>query len=453
MMPDMKRLISLFALFLMLGIASPAFAQSILRDAETEALLNDMSRDIIRAANLSPGNVRIVLINDPSINAFVAGGQTVYLHSGLIDAATTANEVQGVIAHELGHITGGHVPLSDRMGKGATGITILSLLLGAAAMAAGSADAGMGLMQLGQRAALGNFLAFSRAQEATTDAAGAKFLSGAGISGRGMLDFFKKLQQQEYRYGIRRGSENTYVMSHPLSGERISTLSADLQSDPAWNKPSDPQIEARFARVQAKLRGYVADPKDTLRKYPASDTSVPARYARAYAYHLGGYPKEAAGEAAALVRTEPHNPFFLELEGQILLESGKPREAIPPLREATAKTNYQPLIATTFGHAMLATEDPAFLDEAEKVLRQSVARDRQNPFAWYQLGLLYDRKGDQPRAALATAERLSMIGDMGRALPSAQAAMAGLPQGSPDWIRAQDILMAAQAMMADRKRR
>ncbi|WP_422396576.1 M48 family metalloprotease [Sphingomonas suaedae] len=452
-MPPMKRLISLFALLLLLCVTSPAYAQSILRDAESEALLADMSRDLIRAANLSPANVRIVVISDPSINAFVAGGQAVYLHSGLIDAAGSANEVQGVIAHELGHITGGHVPLQGRMAQGATGITILSLLLGAAAMAAGSAEAGVGLMQLGQRAALGNFLAFSRAQEATTDAAGVKFLSGAGITGKGMLAFFKRLQQQEYRWGLKRGSETSYVMSHPMSGERISTLTADLQADPAWNKPSDPDIEARFQRVQAKLRGYVAEPKDTLRRYPASDTSIPAHYARAYAYHLGGYPKEAAGEAMALVKAEPKNPYFLELKGQILLESGKPKEALVPLREATTLTNYQPLIATTFGHALLATEDRAHLEEAERVLRQAVARDKENPFAWYQLGMLYERKGDTARAALATAERASMMGDYGRAIPSGQAAMAGLPQGSPDWIRAQDIVMAGQGMMQDRKRK
>ena len=453
MMPAMKRLVSLLALMLLVGIANPAFAQSILRDAESEALLADMSRDLIKAANLQPNNVRIILISDPSINAFVAGGQAVYIHSGLIEAASSANEVQGVIAHELGHVTGGHVPLGDRMAKGATGITILSLLLGAAAMAAGSADAGMGLMQMGQRAALGNFLAFSRAQEATTDAAGVKYLSGAGISGRGMLDFFKKLQQQEYRWGLKRGGEQSYVMSHPMSGERISTLTADLQADPAWGKASPPGLEERFKRMQAKLSGYVSEPKDTLRRYPETDKTIPAHYARAYAYHKSGYPQQAAAEAAALVKAEPHNPYFLELEGQILLESGKPKEAIAPLREATTRTNYQPLIATTFGHALLATEDPAHLAEAEKVLRQSVVRDKENPFAWYQLGMAYERKGDSARAALATAERSSLIGDFGRALPSAQVAMAGLPQGSPDWIRAQDILMASQAMMQDRKKR
>lgn len=453
MMPAMKRFLSLFALLLLVCVTSPVYAQSILRDAESEALLADMSRDLIKAANLQPNNVRIILIGDPSINAFVAGGQAVYIHSGLIDAASSANEVQGVIAHELGHVTGGHVPLGDRMAKGATGITILSLLLGAAAMAAGSADAGMGLMQMGQRAALGNFLAFSRAQEATTDAAGVRYLSGAGVSGRGMLDFFKKLQQQEYRWGLKRGGEQSYVMSHPMSGERIATLTADLQADPAWGKANDPALEERFRRMQAKLRGYVSDPKDTLKRYPETDTTVPARYARAYAYHKSGYPQQAAAEAAALVRAEPQNPYFLELEGQILLESGKPKEAIPPLREATERTNFQPLIATTFGHALLAVEDPALLPEAEKVLRQSVVRDQENPFAWYQLGMVYERKGDSARAALATAERTSMIGDMRIALPSAQAAMAGLPQGSPDWIRAQDIVMAAQAMMQDRKRR
>ncbi|NYT41256.1 M48 family metalloprotease [Sphingomonas sp. R-74633] len=439
----MKRILALFSAALLIWI-QPAAAQSILRDAETESLLADMAKPLFIAAGLSPANGKVVLINDSSINAFVAGGQIVYVHSGLIDAASTANEVQGVIAHEIGHIVGGHAVFQNDGGY--TNVSILSLLLGVAAMAAGSPEAGTGILMAGQRAAIGKYLAFSRIQESSADAAGAKFLNSAGISGRGMLSFFDKLTAQMHRYGYYNTNPEVdpFAQTHPMSQDRVETLKADLMNSPSWKKPLDQDLEVRFKRVQAKLRGYVADAPDTLAKYPLSDQSIYAHYARAYAYHKSGYPEQAAAETAALVKLAPKDPYFLELEGQVMLESGDPRGALTPLREATALSNNQPLIASTLGHALLATEDKANLDEAERVLKTAVARDNDNPFAWMNLGTVYDRKGDEPRTALATAERAHLMGDVGTALMSSRAAMAGLPQGSPDWVRAQDINMVSQ---------
>lgn len=431
-------------------LVRPVAAQSILRDAETEALLKDMSRPLIEAAGLQPKNVQIVMIADNSINAFVAGGQIVYIHSGLITQAENANMVQGVIAHELGHVTGGHiVRLSEGM-KTATGIMLLSLILGAAAMAAGAGEAGAGLLSMGQQAALGKFLAFSRVQESSADAAGALYLTKAGISGQGLVAFFKKLQNQEYRYGY--NSKDAYDRTHPLSRERVTTLVDVLQSAPAWSTRSDPALEARFARVKAKLKGYVLDPPVVMQQYPESDQTVPARYARAYAWHRGAYPDKAAQEIDALLRTAPHDPYFLELKGQVLLESGKPKEALPALREAVQLTNYNPLITSMFGHALIATEDRSNFAEAEQVLRSAIAKDNQNPFAWYQLGVVYDRKGDTARAALATAERYNLEGNPRMAFANARVAMAGIPRGSPDWVRAQDIFMVSEPDIKKRKK-
>ena len=209
--------------------AQPVAAQSILRDAETEAFLDEISAPLIEAAGLQPDNVDIILINDSSINAFVAGGQAVYIHSGLIDAADTAEEVQGVIAHELGHITGGHIL---RYGEGmasATKITVLSLLAGLGAALVGAGDAAMGIMMAGQQAAMGKFLSFSRPQESSADFAGAEYLSKAGISGQGSLDFFGKLLNQEYRYGYSQSDEAGFYRTHPLSGDRISALRGVLR--------------------------------------------------------------------------------------------------------------------------------------------------------------------------------------------------------------------------------
>ncbi|MHA6768593.1 M48 family metalloprotease [Sphingobium ummariense] len=387
--------------------ARPAMAQQILRDAETEAFMAEMSGPLIKAAGMEPRNVQVMVINDPEINAFVAGGQYVWVHSGLIAQADNVNQLQGVVAHELGHIEGGHVIRSGEGIKEATGVTLLSLVLGAAAIAAGGAEAGMGIMGLGQQAAMGRFLAFSRAQESSADLAGARYLSTAHLSGKGSLEFFKKLQNQEYRLAI--PQDNSYGRTHPLSGERIQVLREVYEPDPAWNNPPDPQLEARFERIKAKLIGFVSEPTQTLLKYPESDQSIPAHYARAYAWHKSAYPQKALEETDTLLAAQPHDPYFLELKGQILLESGRPAEAIPPLREAVQLTS-QPLIATLLGHALIATEDDANFAEAEKVLRNAIARDRENPFAWYQLGVVYEHRGDTARAALATAERYSMMG-------------------------------------------
>jgi predicted Zn-dependent protease len=429
----------------------PALAQSILRDAETEALFNDMSRPLIAAAGLDPKNVKVVLIGDKEINAFVAGGQAVYINSGLLTAADNANEVQGVIAHELGHVAGGHVIRGAEGAKAATGISLLSLVLGAAAIAAGAGDAGMGIMMAGQQAALGKYLAFSRTQESSADAAGQKYLIQSGITGKGMISFFKKLQGMEFRLGI--PQEDSYARTHPLSGERIAILEGNFQKDGSWQKPLDPVLEARFQRIKAKLKGFSAEPRQTLLEYPESNKSIPARYARAYAWHRSAYPDKALGEINALLTTAPSDPYFLELKGQILLESGRPAEALPVLREATALTNNQPLIASLFGHALIATEDRTNFAEAARVLKSAVARDNDNPFAWYQLGIVYEQSGDTARAAMATAERYHLEGRPRLALANAELAVRNLPTGSPDWIRAQDIAMVSRSAVDDEKRK
>lgn len=453
-MPALNRLFTrCLALVLALTLSvQPALAQSILRDAETEILLHDMATPLIRAAGLDPRNVSIVLIGDMSINAFVAGGQAVYVNAGLINEAGSALEVQGVIAHELGHVTGGHI-INNGGAKAAQGISLLSLLLGGIAAAAGAGDAAMGVIMAGQQAALGKYLAFSRGQEASADAAGAEYLSKAGLSGRGSLQFFKRLANLEMRYGFTRTPDSEFYRTHPMTMDRITTLQDTYEKDPAWDKPADPVIEARFQRMKAKLFGYLSEPKRTLQVYPLTMTDIPARYARTYAFHKEAHLDKALAEADALLTTAPNDPYFLELKGQILLESGRPAEALPALRRATALSGHNPLIATAFGHALIATEDPVQLAEAEQVLRAAVALDRENPFAWYQLGVIYGAKGDMARAQLASAEQQTLQRNYAQALRSAESAQSGLAKDSADWIRAGDIAMQSRAAIEQVKKR
>ncbi len=275
-------------------------------------------------------------------------------------------------------------------------------------------------------------------------------LHRAGISGKGMLEFFGKLQVQEYRLAYYATEDDSFDTTHPLTRDRIATLKDQFEADPAWNKKTDPALNERFQRVKAKLAGFM-DPKQAVIKYPESDQSVPGHYARAYAYHLGGYPTKAMNEADALLAADPDDAYFLELKGQILLESGHPADAIAPLREATKLSGDAPLIAAMLGHALIATEKPDNYAEAKQVLKTAVSRDNENPFAWYQLGIIYEHEGDIARAALATAERNNLEGDPKLALVSAQTAMKGIAVGSPDYLRAQDIAMVSCAELTKDK--
>ena len=447
----MRILGNLTAAIAVLALAAPASAQSILRDAETEAFFRDISRDMIAAAGLDPKSVQIILVGDQSINAFVTGGQNIFIHSGLIAQAGSVNDLQGVIAHEIGHISGGHSVRFNEGAGPATNISLLSLVGAAAAIAVGAGEAGMAILGLGTAVAQGKFLSFTRDQESRADQAGAQYLSKARLSGRGSIAFFQRLQGQEYRYAV--PQDNEYNRTHPLSSTRIANLESVYKSDPAWDTKPDPVLEARFFRVKAKLTGFVDEPQRVLRLYPESDQSIPARYARAYAWHRSAYPDEAVGEVDKLLKTAPGDPFYLELKGQILLESGRPKEAVPILRAAVEADPDEPLIMTLLGHALIANDNKANFAEAEPLLKRAIARDRENPFAWYQLGVIYDRKGDEPRAALAAAERFNLQGNAQGAAANARIALNGLPRGTPDWIRADDIALLSADELGKKKRR
>ncbi len=432
----------------------PVMAQDadpqILRDTETEAFLQEIAAPMAKSAGLAPGALKVVLINDPEINAFVAGGQVIYINSGLIEAADNANEVEGVIAHELGHIEAGHIPLQGDGIRPASRIALLSLLLGVAAMAAGAGSAGLAALGAGTTIAQSNVLAFSRGQEGSADASAVRHLNDAHLSGKGMISFFGKLKLEEYRLTPADQTINPYAQTHPMTEDRQSALEADLEKSPWWNAPQDPAKQARFLRIKAKLAGYVQDPDVTLKKMPESDQSIPAHYARAYAWHRAAYPDKADAEADALLATAPLDPYFNELKGQILLENGHPKEALVPLRIAVAQSHQAPLISALFGQALIATDDPTNFAEAEQVLKISVDKDRDDPLAWFALGAVYAQRGDEPHAALAAAERYAMNGDDQLARSNAERALLGLKQGTSDYLRAEDVAVTSRNNMDSR---
>ena len=425
-------------------VSRAARAQQLLRDAETEWFLHKISDPIFEAAGLSPQAVNIYLLGDRSINAFVPGGQNIVVHSGLLLNLDTVNEIQGIMAHETGHITGSHIP---RMGEGfneALGYQLLGLLLGAAAIAAGGGDAGAGLILGGQSMGQRSFLRYRRVQESAADQAAIRFLNEAGLSGKGLITVFEGFEQRDKAFG----AENfQYVITHPLSERRLELITPKLKDSPHWDDSVSEQNQRLFDRVKAKIYGFTYRPDATLGKYPPSDDSLPARYARVYAYDKALQWDKALAEIDALIEMHPEDPYFHEMKGQMLYENGKIDEALPSLRTAANLKPNEPLLQTLLGRALVAKETPESDREAVTYLRRAAAMDQNDTLSRYNLAIVYTRLGKPGLANLAGAERAFITRNYGAALRQGQIAMRQLEEGTPNWVRAQDIVSSTIAQI------
>lgn len=439
------RLSQLVALICALSImASPLHAQglSLIRDAETERLLHSYTDPILVAAGLDPKAVRIYLVNDPVINAFVAEGQNIFIHTGLIMELESPNQVIGVIAHETGHIAGGHLTRRKEAAEDATVPYIISMLLGVAAIAAGAPDAGVGIMAGGSQIAQRSILAFTRQQESSADQAGMTFLEKTGQSGRGMLEVFEGFAENEILVSRK---QDPFARTHPMSRERYAALQERVEKSPFVNRDDSPQAKRAYALVRAKLFGFMERPDITLRRFPLKDQSEPARYARAIAYYRTPDFDRAMIELTSLLRDDPNNPYYYELMGQILTEMGRPREGIAPYRKAVEFLPDEPLLRVNLAGTLIATEDPSYLAEAKRELVASLRDDKVNPMAWRYLAMAEEQLGNHGLANLAAAEQNYVIRNYGRALDFARRAKQDLREGSTEWQRATDIIATAEA--------
>tara|TARA_R110000868_G_scaffold19949_1_gene85130 strand:- start:1910 stop:3289 length:1380 start_codon:yes stop_codon:yes gene_type:complete len=409
---------------------------ALVRDAETERMLRDYSLPIWRAAGMTPSTITIHLVKDPNINAFVISGQDVFFNTGLITQADAPMEIIGVIAHETGHMAGAHRSRSaEAMDKAALPY-YASMIAGVAAIAAGAGDAGMAILAGGMQVAERSILSYSRQQEGSADQAGATYLQRSHQSGKGMLMLFEKFRDQE---ALSTQSQDPFVRSHPISEDRLASLEERVKASPYYDIPDSPERIHEMKMVQAKLFAYVDDSAITLRRFPASDQSDYARYARTVAYHKDGADEKALAELAPLLVSMPKNPYLWELKGQIDFESGKVADSIPSYRNARALDPNEPQFDLALGQSLLATEKKEYESEALALLKQAVSGDKSNPFAYYQLSIAYGRMNQIGMAELATAEYYATIGAQPDALGHALRAQSLLKTGSPDWLRAQDI--------------
>ncbi|MES1990216.1 MAG: M48 family metalloprotease [Pseudomonadota bacterium] len=439
----MARHAGIMGLAALIGFAPLSTAQaesiSLIRDAETEALIRDYSTPIWRAAGINPKAVNIHLVNDPSINAFVAAGQRLFLNTGLILESDEPMVLIGVIAHETGHMAGGHLTRSNDMVEKATLAQYASIIAGIGAIAAGASDAGMAILTGGTQLTQRSFLTYTRMEEGSADQAGAKYLRAAKQSGKGMLLLFEQFRDQE---ALSSTSQDPFVRSHPISEERLAALEESVKASPYYNTPDTPESIHRFKMVQAKLHGYLDSSQSTMRLYPESDTSDYARYARAVAYHKVGENEKAHGELDALIKKSPKNQYFWEMKGQIDFEAGNVEASIPSYRNAYNLDPHEPQIELALGQSMLAAEKQDYVPEALTLLKDVIERDPETPFAYYQLSIAYARLNQIGMAELSTAKYYETVGARRDALGHALKAMSLLKEGTPEWLKAQDIAVA-----------
>jgi predicted Zn-dependent protease len=434
--------------------AVPTRAQSgaagipIIRDAEIEELLREYTTPILKVAGLSQQNVRVVIIGDKSFNAFVMDAHRIFVNAGALMQAKTPNELIGVFAHETGHIVGGHLSKMRQELAHAQTAAIVGMLLGAGAMVAGAksnsltgsldmANIGMATLNGTQGYLMNTLLAYQRAQEEQADRAGVRFLTMTGQSAKGMYDTFKRFSD-EMMFTAR--YIDPYAQNHPMPAERMAAL-AELVKTPYWDKKDPPELQFRHDMMRAKMYAFMDRPDTVMRRYPPSDTSMPARYARAIIAYRFGSLRDAVAQIDGLIAAMPHYAYFYELKGQALLEGGHPAEAVPPLRRAVELSPNPTLIQILLAQAMIATNNVKLADEAIPLLRAALIKEPESTEAYDQLAMAFGRKNDLPDADLASAEAAFARGDNKTARELAARAKMHFPIGSPGWVKADDIVV------------
>ncbi len=430
-----------------------AFAQSVagpslVRDTEIEEILHEESDPIFVAAGLDPKSVQIHLIGDKQLNAFSTGGEQLFINTGLILETVNPNQLIGVVAHETGHIAGGHIARSGGAGRAALGPMLLSLGLGVLAALAGAPDAAAGLIfsstYFGEISALG----YSREQESRADQAAVTYLEKAGVSGSGLVDFFNTFRYQEV---FDDEKKFPFFRDHPLTDDRIQALSARVAQQPHVGVVDTPEALARHALMKAKLQGFLLGPGQTFAAYPDADKSFPARYARAIAYFKQTETGQALKAIDALIVEQPTNPYLWELKGQVLFESGRSKEAEPAHRRSVELKPDAPLLRINLGQALIAMDDPKRLDDAISNINRALSLEPDNPLGWRLLSEAYDSKGNPGLARLAAAEQNFYLGQLLDARTFAVHARELLKKDSPQWRRATDIILASKPSPAQLK--
>jgi len=425
----------------------------MIRDAEIENTIRSFATPLLEAAGLEPSSIRIHIVNDNTLNAFVAGGQQLFINTGLIMKSQNAGQIIGVLAHEIGHISGGHLIKAATAQKDVSAAVLLGYLLGGAAIIAGRPDAGAAAIQLGGQIGVKQYLSFSRTQESAADRAALRFLDHTGQSAQGLLEFMEVLEDQEL---LSARNQDPYVRTHPLTRDRINSLRHHLEKSRLADKSVSNTTRVSHARMKAKLIGFTQGLARTLQAYPEDSNTLDGQYARAIAYYRQPNLKKAIGLIDALIAKFPDDAYFHELKGQIYFENAKLDLALPSYQKSVDLLPKSAILKAQLAHAQIEMSgvDPNnrnLLRQAVENLLYSVDRDAERPSVWRQLGIAYGRLGKMGKSSRALAEEAILQGRFRDAIGIAERAKKLLKRGSPDWLRAEDIITAAQGNMKNKK--
>jgi len=421
-----------------------------IRDAEVESTIRLMATPIFQAAGLNPDAISLNIILNPTLNAFVSGGQNMFFHTGLLIRVENPSQLIGVMAHETGHIAGGHLARMDNTISDTMPAAILGALLGVAVGAAsGRGDAGAAIALGSQDIAMRNILSFSRMQESSADQAGLKFLDMTHQSPKGMLEFMELLGDQELLVSVK---QDPYVRTHPLTRERVSAIREAVQHSQWAEQQSRPEYVEPFRRMRAKLFAFIEPPIRTLQRYKDTDTSIEARYARAIAYYRKPDLSSALPLMDNLIAERPKDPYFYEMKAQILFENARGAEAVPLYKTAVELQPDNALLRVELAQAQIEQDDPIMLAEAETNLNTALKTEPTNATGWTQLGIVYGKKGDEGMASYAMAEDALLEGRPDAAVFLANKAERMLPKSGPIWLRLQDIKDRAESARREMKR-
>jgi predicted Zn-dependent protease len=436
----------------LLAATAPALAQQprlpVVRDAEIEALVRDYARPILGAAGLQKAGVDIVLVNDPSFNAFVLG-RRMFINTGALVTADTPGEIIGVLAHEAGHLAGRHQEKLRQQLERAQTMAVVATLLGMGAAVGGALSGNGGLAQSGTGIAAGgseiarrSLLGYQRTEEITADRSALTYLERTGQSAAGMLKTFQRFQSALSLSGAR---IDPYQISHPMPRERIANLETLARQSPHFGKKDPASLQLRHDLMRAKIAAYTEGPAATARLFRSDPTGLPARYADAMNTHLRGSPANALAKVDALIREQPKNAYFHELRGEVLVRANRPAEAAKAYGQAIAlDTSKSPLLQVLRGQALIAAGDEGSMRQAVKDIRAALDRDRDNASAYRSLAQAYGRLGDVAEAELASAEAAYYSGQVQEARVFATRAQQKFKTGAPGWVRAQDIINAGR---------
>jgi predicted Zn-dependent protease len=443
----------LTALAVLVFYVVPAFAASgphvTIRDAETENAIREWTKGVFSAAGMTPDQIRIILVQDPGVNAFVAGGSNIFIYTGLIQKTDNPGEVVGVIAHETGHIVGGHLSRTSEAAEHASFEAIAGAILGVgAALATGDSSAAAAGVRIGQGLAMNDFLAYSRVQESSADQAGLRLMQTAGLSPEGLVTFLGKLSSEEL---LPAQSQSEFARTHPMSRDRIEALNSKLEQSPLRSKKYPQDWDDQHARIKAKLLGFIS-PQQVMYLYPSSDTSLPARYAQAISAYRINHVEEALKLADGLIAIEPNNPYFYELKGQMLFDFGRAAEAIPPYEKSVKFLPSSGLIRLALAQALIesARGNKTRLQEAINHLKRAERDEPRMARIKRLLATAYGLLGEENKARVYLAEETLMQGRRDEATKMAKAALGNLAPKTPEYLRAQDIINSVDRPEEDR---